>query len=178
MSDSCFGKTAVDKSGPKLVECIKRSFPDGSVLHTEILPDEISLIKEFLCIWSSKNCDVIFTTGGTGFSARDVTPEATKSVIDKEAPGLSFAMISKSLQITDLAMLSRSVCGIKRKTLIVNLPGSVKAVSECFDIIKNSIPHAVSLLKDNLASVKMVHSKHTALHFEPSKVNIVYQFFV
>ncbi|KAF2886555.1 hypothetical protein ILUMI_19618, partial [Ignelater luminosus] len=117
------------------------------------------MIAQFLTSWSLKNADVILTTGGTGFSSRDVTPEATRSIIDKEAPGLSYAMISKSLEITDLAMLSRSVCGIKCNTLIINLPGSVKGASECFGFVKNAIPHAVALLKGNQEIIKIDHNR-------------------
>ncbi|KAJ8937396.1 hypothetical protein NQ318_015748, partial [Aromia moschata] len=99
---------------------------------------------------------VIFP-GGTGVSPRDVTPEATKLVIEKELPGISHAMVARSLAVTDMAMLSRAVCGFKAKTLIINLPGSAKGAVECFGFIKNSISHAVALLTDNKELVANTH---------------------
>lgn len=133
------------------------------------------MISQFLIQWSLKNCDVILTTGGTGFSPRDVTPEATRAVIDREAPGISYAMISKSLAITEMAMLSRAVCGIKHQTLIINLPGSVKGASECFGFVKNSIPHAVALLKGKQEIIKYDHSQiqDNNSHISPSKVTLI-----
>ncbi len=91
--------------------------------------------------------DLILTTGGTGFSPRDITPEATLSVIDREAPGIPEAMRLKSLQITPKAMLSRAVAGLRGKTLIINLPGSPKAVSECIEVIVPVLPHAIEILR-------------------------------
>jgi molybdenum cofactor synthesis domain-containing protein len=90
--------------------------------------------------------NLIVTTGGTGFAPRDTTPEATRAVIEREAPGLAEAMRFESLKKTPTAMLSRAVCGIRGNCLIVNLPGSPKAVRECFDIIKPVLPHAVALI--------------------------------
>ncbi|EFN68596.1 Gephyrin [Camponotus floridanus] len=109
--------------------------------------------------WSDGNkTDVILTTGGTGFSNRDVTPEATKKIIHKEAPGISLAMLISSLKVTPMAMLSRAVCGIRNKTLIINLPGSTKAATECLTAIAHAIPHAVDLILDNKTKIKDTHN--------------------
>jgi len=115
----------------------------------DIVPDEAEIIAETLIKWADSNeIDVILTTGGTGFSPRDVTPEATLTVVQKLAPGLAEAMRQESLKITPHAMLSRGVAGIRGKTLIVNLPGSPKAALENFEIIKPIITHAVQLLQE------------------------------
>ncbi|MFQ3573307.1 MAG: MogA/MoaB family molybdenum cofactor biosynthesis protein [Thermodesulfovibrionales bacterium] len=118
----------------------------GNVVHYEILPDEITLIKDRLIDLTNK-VDVILTTGGTGLSPRDVTPEATLSVIDREIKGMSEAMRMEGLKKTKHAMLSRAVCGQRDKTLIVNLPGSPKGVSESLMAIIEVIPHAVEKIK-------------------------------
>ena len=93
--------------------------------------------------------NLIVTTGGTGFAARDNTPEATRAVIEKEAPGLAEAMRSETAKINPKAWLSRGVCGIRHNTLIINLPGSPKGAAECFEVIKPILPHAVNLLAGN-----------------------------
>jgi molybdenum cofactor synthesis domain-containing protein len=112
-----------------------------------ILPDE----REIIATELKKMCDtteveLILTTGGTGFSPRDITPEATLDVIERQAMGIPEAMRQKSLEITSRAMLSRAVAGIRGKTLIINLPGSPKAVSECLDVILDVLPHALEIL--------------------------------
>lgn len=148
-------------SGEKLEQLIKESFSNSQVVLSNIIPDEKEKIESCLKLWCSQ-CDVIVTTGGTGFSPRDVTPEATRAVIDREAPGLAYAMLTKSLAITEMAMLSRAVCGIRLKTLIINLPGSPKGAVECFNFVKNSIPHAVALLTDNKDLIEKSHKSLTA----------------
>lgn len=132
-----------DLSGPRIAQMLADI---GTVSHYEILPDEKELIKAKLLELVDK-VDVIFTTGGTGLSARDVTPDATLEVIDKELPGIAEAMRMYGLQKTKYAMLSRAVAGIKSQTIIINLPGSAKAVQEGIEAIKDVIPHAVSKLK-------------------------------
>jgi molybdopterin adenylyltransferase len=123
------------------------------VTRQEIQPDELSLLIDTLIEWiDTGGIDVILTTGGTGFSPRDLTPEATQAVLQRAAPGLAEAMRAASLQITPHAMLSRATAGIRGKTLIVNLPGSPKAAVENLEVIAGVLPHAVQLLQDDPAS--------------------------
>jgi len=140
-----------DASGPALARLI---LAEGwSVVKQQILPDDESAIRQLLIEWADSNeLDVILTTGGTGFSPRDVTPEATRAVIEREAPGLAEAMRSASLKITPHAMLSRVVAGIRKKTLLVNLPGSPKGAVENLQVIMPVLPHATQLLRDDPAS--------------------------
>nr|XP_023030118.1 gephyrin [Leptinotarsa decemlineata] len=159
VSDTCFNGTKVDTSGPRLKKEVSEIFPSCKVVETALVEDELEKIKNYLETWADNGiCDVILTTGGTGFAERDVTPEATRQVIQKEAPGLAYTMISRSLQTTEMAMLSRAVCGIRKRTLIVNLPGSEKGAVECLGFIKRGIPHAVDLLKSFDENIKAVHS--------------------
>jgi molybdopterin adenylyltransferase len=140
-----------DASGPALSQLIEAE--GWLVVKRQILPDEESSIRAILLEWSGGGgVDVILTTGGTGFAARDVTPEATKAVVEREAPGLAEAMRAESLKQTPHGMLSRAVAGIRRRTLIVNLPGSPKAAVENFHVIRPVLAHAVQLLKDDPAS--------------------------
>jgi molybdenum cofactor synthesis domain-containing protein len=123
-----------------------------------LLPDEESAIREILTSWAdSGEMDVILTTGGTGFSPRDVTPEATRSIIERETPGLAEAMRAASLRITPHAMLSRIVTGIRRKTLIINLPGSPKGAVENLQVVVPVLSHAVQLLQEDPASESTHH---------------------
>ena len=118
------------------------------IIQTEIVPDERGLIAERLKYYADEALvDLIITTGGTGFSGRDVTPEATLDSIDREARGLAELMRAESIKITPLASLSRAVCGIRKKTLIINLPGSVRGARENLATILRLLPHATSLLK-------------------------------
>ncbi|MBL8055914.1 MAG: MogA/MoaB family molybdenum cofactor biosynthesis protein [Anaerolineales bacterium] len=137
-----------DASGPVIAE-FARAQLQAQVEVQAVIPDEYSLIRDTLLTWcDQRGLDVIFTTGGTGFAARDVTPEATRAVIEREAPGLAEAMRAASLQVTRHAMLSRAVCGIRRRTLIINLPGSPKGVRENLETIAAVLPHAVELLRE------------------------------
>lgn len=137
-----------DLSGPELRKwCDKMNF---TVSEEVIIPDELDLIKKTLIDLSDKGIDLILTTGGTGFAPRDLTPEATKSVIEKEAPGFSEVMRMRSLQITPHAMLSRAVSGIRKNTLIINLPGSPKGARENIEFIEKGIPHALKLLRNEV----------------------------
>jgi molybdopterin adenylyltransferase len=137
-----------DKSGPALMAIIQAH--GWEVLSTRVVPDEQSKIEHILRTEAdSGEVDVILTTGGTGFSPRDRTPEATKNVIDRDAPGMAEAMRLASIKITPHAMLSRAIVGIRGKTLIVNLPGSPKAARENFEVILPALPHAVQLLSDD-----------------------------
>ncbi|XP_033932223.1 gephyrin b isoform X10 [Pseudochaenichthys georgianus] len=156
VSDSCFRNLAEDRSGVNLKDLIHDpSLLGGMITAYKIVPDEIDEIKETLVDWcDEKELNLILTTGGTGFAPRDVTPEATKEVIEREAPGMSLAMLMGSLNVTPLGMLSRPVCGIRGKTLIINLPGSKKGSQECFQFILPALPHAIDLLRDAVVKVK------------------------
>ncbi|RZB40929.1 MoeA N domain containing protein [Asbolus verrucosus] len=171
VSDSCFSKEKEDVAGKELEKAVTEAFPDYRIVFKAIVPDDRQEIINMLNKWVSEQCNLVVTTGGTGFSPRDVTPEATRSVIEREAPGIAYAMISKSLQVTPMAMLSRAVCGIKDKSIIINLPGSTKGALECFSFIRGCIPHAIALVTDNKSAVMKDHKAvQKQEQFEPSKV--------
>jgi molybdenum cofactor synthesis domain-containing protein len=137
-----------DESGPALADWARDI--GAEVTATEVVPDERSKIEWALRHYAdSIGCDVVFTTGGTGFAPSDVTPEATRAVIDREAPGIAEAMRAASRPHTENWMLSRGVAGIRRNTLIVNFPGSPKSIREVGEEIGSAIPHAVALLSDH-----------------------------
>uniref|UniRef100_A0A8C5R4V9 Gephyrin n=1 Tax=Leptobrachium leishanense TaxID=445787 RepID=A0A8C5R4V9_9ANUR len=161
VSDSCFRNLAEDRSGINLKDLVQDpSLLGGTVAAYKIVPDELEDIKESLIDWcDEKELNLILTTGGTGFAPRDVTPEATKEVIEREAPGMALAMLMGSLNVTPLGMLSRPVCGIRGKTLVINLPGSKKGSQECFQFILPALPHAIDLLRDAIVKVKEVHDE-------------------
>ncbi|XP_037097420.1 gephyrin a isoform X2 [Syngnathus acus] len=160
VSDSCFKNLAEDRSGINLKDLVHDpSLLGGVIAGYKIVPDEIDEIKETLLEWcDDQELNLILTTGGTGFAPRDVTPEATREVIEREAPGMALAMLMGSLNVTPLGMLSRPVCGIRGKTLIINLPGSKKGSQECFQFILPALPHAIDLLREATVRVKSVHA--------------------
>ena len=133
-----------DSSGPAIREILSRV--KAEVVCYQVVPDEPDIIKKKLIEWSDQELSLIVTTGGTGFSPRDNTPEATRAVIEKEAPGISEAIRYYGLQKTPKAMLSRGVSGIRKQTLIINLPGSEKAVRESLEAIIDCLPHAVDVM--------------------------------
>lgn len=150
VSDRCSRGECEDKSGPLLCELLKN---DGEVIKYAVVADNRDEIKKMLISMCDElKSDVVFTTGGTGFSPRDITPEATKEVIEREAPGISEAIRYESLKITPKAMLSRAVSGIRGKTLIINLPGSPKAVKESLETVLPVLPHAIETLSGNTTS--------------------------
>nr|XP_022331170.1 gephyrin-like isoform X2 [Crassostrea virginica] len=159
VSDRCFRNEAIDESSKNLYSLIKdQHLLPGNVVVTKIVPDDWDQIKATLVEWSDmRRLNLILTTGGTGFSPRDVTPEATKAVLEKEALGMTLAMLKQSLEVTPLAMLSRLVCGIRGSTLIINLPGSVKASEECLRFVSPGIPHAVDLLQNKTERIQTTH---------------------
>ncbi len=151
LSDRSSRGERTDSSGPALAKLIEDE--GWSVAMQSLLPDDESAIREQLISWAdSGHLDVILTTGGTGFSPRDVTPEATRAVIDRNAPGLAEAMRAASLRVTPHAMLSRIVTGIRGKTLIINLPGSPKGAVENLKVILTVLPHAIQLLREDPTS--------------------------
>ncbi len=135
-----------DRSGPVIEELLKSI--DANIEQYKIVPDEQDVIAQALRHLSDHlNVDLIVTTGGTGLTARDVTPEATLEVIDKRIPGLEEAMRAESIKITPHGMLSRAIAGLRHKTLIINLPGSPKAVRETLSVVLPALPHAVELIR-------------------------------
>jgi len=134
----------VDESGPTIREMVGTL---GQVVSYKILPDDIDALKEAMVNMSDRErVELILTTGGTGLSQRDNTPEATLAVIEREVPGLPEAMRMESLKKTNRAMLTRAVAGVRKNTLIINLPGSVKGVRECLGVILPALPHALEIL--------------------------------
>jgi len=148
LSDRSSRGERADASGPALAALVESE--GWSVVKHEVLPDNESAIRARLASWAdSGDMDVILTTGGTGFAPRDVTPEATRAVIEREAPGLAEAMRAASLRITPHAMLSRIVTGIRKKTLIINLPGSPKGAIENLQVVLPVLEHAIRLLQES-----------------------------
>jgi molybdopterin adenylyltransferase len=148
ISDSGAKGARQDTSGEKIREMVTQ-LPDAVISAGAIIPDERELIESTLSEWSDdRRLDLIITTGGTGLAPRDITPEATKAVIDREVPGIAEAMRAISLQHTPFGMLSRGVAGTRGQTLIINLPGSPKAVKECLEYILPVLPHAINLLTE------------------------------
>jgi len=145
ISDSCHNGTREDLSGPALCAQVRGS--GWEVVQTAVLPDEASEIGGLLkSLCDSGTVDAIFTTGGTGVAARDVTPEVTRSILEKEIPGIGELIRAEGLKITPLAVLSRSLAGSRGSTLIVNLPGSPKGAKQSLDAIVRVVPHLVDLL--------------------------------
>jgi molybdenum cofactor synthesis domain-containing protein len=145
LSDKGSAGQRQDKSGPVVRELIEALGIGVEVM--DVIPDDLELIRAKLIAWSDELClDLIVTTGGTGLSPRDVTPDATLTVIDKRVPGMEEVMRSTSLRKTPNAMISRAVAGVRKQTLIVNLPGSPKAARECLESIAPALPHALDKL--------------------------------
>lgn len=146
LSDRCSTGERADGSGPALKTWLEER--EVHVLHTEVIPDEGSLISQKLTEWAdSGRFDLILTTGGTGVSPRDVTPEATERVVHRLLPGFGEVMRMESLKKTPNAMISRAVAGIRKQTLIINLPGSPKGATECISFVWPAVPHAVAKMQ-------------------------------
>ncbi|MBQ6152997.1 MAG: MogA/MoaB family molybdenum cofactor biosynthesis protein [Ruminococcus sp.] len=144
ISDRAFEGVYEDKAGPAVENLLKEN--GYQLSDVVIIPDEKNKIMETLVSLCKKNISLIITAGGTGFSQRDITPEATKEVIEKEAPGIAEYMRIKSMEITPRAMLSRGVCGIRGKSLIINLPGSPKAATENLSFVLPHLTHGLDIL--------------------------------
>lgn len=146
-----------DRSGQLIREMVAAI--EGQVVHYEIVPDERDIISAKLRQWAdSGEIELILTTGGTGLTPRDVTPEATLDVLDRQVPGFAEAMRMESLKKTPFAMISRAVVGVRREALIINLPGSPKAVQECLEVVLPAITHAVESLRGSVGE----HTADTA----------------
>lgn len=146
MSDKGSKGEREDKSGGVIREMV-REIP-GEVVYYEVIPDEKDIIRDrLISICDGEKADIILTTGGTGVSPRDVTPDATLQVIEREIPGMAEAMRMESIKKTPRAMISRAVAGIRKKTLIINLPGSPKGVKENLEVILPALSHAVEKIK-------------------------------
>ncbi len=145
-SDKGFSGEREDKSHDAIVETLSKL--NAEIVWYQIVPDEKEIIKEKLVQLADEvKVDLVLTTGGTGLSPRDVTPEATAEVIDKEVPGLAEAMRAESLKKTPAAMISRATAGIRKRTLIINLPGSPKGAKECLEVVLPALPHGVEVMR-------------------------------
>jgi len=145
VSDACARGEREDASGAALAELLSEL--GAEIVERKIISDDLEPLTQMLRRYAERSdVDVIITTGGTGLGPRDNTPEATLRVIEREAPGIAEAMRADSLKVTPMAMLSRGVCGVRSGTLIINLPGSPKAVRESFAVIAPVLPHALDLL--------------------------------
>ncbi len=146
VSTSGFHGQREDTSGDAIKEVLAP--PEYQTVRYEVVSDEQETIAQRMVEWADDpEVDLIVSTGGTGLGPRDVTPEACLSIIDREVPGLAEAMRAETLKFTPMAMLSRSVAGIRGQTLIITLPGSPKGVRETLDVVKSVLPHALDLLK-------------------------------
>jgi molybdopterin adenylyltransferase len=143
ISDACSRGLREDTSGMALRELLAAV---ADVQDQRLIPDDRLVIEATLCELADRGIDLVLTTGGTGLGPRDITPEATLAVVERLAPGLAEAMRQESLKATPHAMLSRGVAGIRGRTLIVNMPGSPRAVRECFAVIAPVLPHAVYIM--------------------------------
>jgi molybdopterin adenylyltransferase len=156
VSDQGFQGRRQDESSQVIRNTL--SSPDSRVVKYDIVPDEVDAISGKLTEWAdSGGIDVILTTGGTGLAQRDVTPEATLTVVDRVVPGLTEAMRVETAKVTQTAILSRAVAGVRGRCLIINLPGSPKAVRECLEVILPVIPHAVDIIKGEVTEHKTPH---------------------
>jgi molybdenum cofactor synthesis domain-containing protein len=146
-----------DRSGPAVRGIMEAM--GAEVARAQIVPDDQEKIRQILVAWSDEGLDLILTTGGTGFSPRDWTPEATKAVVERETPGISEAIRRAGIEKTPMAMLSRAVSGIRKSTLIINLPGSEKGVRESLEALKDALPHGIEILRGEAAECGTPHHR-------------------
>jgi molybdopterin adenylyltransferase len=145
ISTSVSRREAEDLSGPRLAEAAERA--GCEVVAMEVVPDDFALIEDRLHHYVDAGCDLIFTTGGTGLTPDDVTPEATRSVIERDAPGFAEAMRAEGARHTPMGILTRGVSGVAGRTLIVNFPGSPKAIDQLFGVLEPTLRHVVQTLR-------------------------------
>ncbi|MCO5575023.1 hypothetical protein L7F22_028820 [Adiantum nelumboides] len=153
-------------SGPRAIEVIERfseKLGGAKVFDTAVVHDDILEIQQMLKKWSDQDkLHLIITTGGTGFTQRDITPEATKPLLHKEAPSLVQVMLLESLKVTPTAVLSRAAAGIRNSSLIINMPGNPNAVAECLEALMPSLPHALKQLKGDKREKHPLHAPHSS----------------
>ena len=162
-SDRSSAGTRPDKSGQLLISLIHEQLT-AEVIAYRVVPDDKEFLKKTMLHMSNIFfCDMIFTTGGTGLASRDVTPEATKEIIERELPGIAEAIRYESKKKTKFAMLSRGIAGVHGKTLIINLPGSPEAVKDGFNAVKDILPHAAELIRGEVVDCRLqhLHSSHS-----------------
>ncbi len=163
ISDRSYRGERDDLSGPELKVFVEKN--GGRVVETAVLPDEKEAIRQKLMELcdGDESPEIVLTTGGTGLSPRDVTPEATLEVVEKEVPGLAEAMRAESLKKTPMAMLSRAVCGVRNQTLIVNLPGSRRGALENLEVVAPVLGHAVEVIRGKISDCRQsahLHHRH------------------
>ncbi|XP_021720621.1 molybdopterin biosynthesis protein CNX1-like isoform X2 [Chenopodium quinoa] len=165
VSDTVASGAGPDRSGPRAISVINSSserLGGAKVVSTAVVPDDVPKIKDALKRWSDVDkVDLIITLGGTGFTPRDVTPEATKDVVEKETPGLLYVMMQESLKVTPFAMLSRSAAGIRGSTLIINMPGNQNAVAECMEALLPALKHGLKQIKGDKREKHPRHVPHS-----------------
>ena len=158
-SDSAYRGERTDESGPLIASVLEKA--GAEIVHQKVLPDEeAALALEMKYMADMLGADVVLTTGGTGLSPRDRTPEATRAVIDREVPGIAEALRAAGMSKTPHAMLSRGVAGIRGSTLIVNLPGSPRAVHEQLEVLLPALPHAVEILQGKAVDCARLRNPH------------------
>jgi gephyrin len=164
VSDTVSSGAGPDRSGPRalsVISSLSEKLGGAQVVAKAVVPDDVEKIKDALKSWSDVDrIDLILTLGGTGFTPRDVTPEATKAVIEKETPGLVYVMLQESLKVTPFAMLSRAAAGIRGSTLIINMPGNPNAVAECMAALVPALKHALKQIKGDKREKHPRHVPH------------------
>jgi molybdopterin adenylyltransferase len=172
VSDRCSEGKTIDTAGPAVAEMLHNVL-QAHISWTLTVPDEVDVIAAALTDFCDRRVDLIITAGGTGIATRDVTPEATRKVIDRELPGLAEAMRMASARLTPNALLSRAVAGVRRETLIVNVPGSLKAATENLGAILPTLPHAVKMLRNETAHPESDKERLITLNSEPAADSLV-----
>jgi molybdenum cofactor synthesis domain-containing protein len=172
VSDRCSEGKTIDTAGPAVAEMLHNVL-QAHIAWTLTVPDEVDVIAAALTDFCDRRVDLIITAGGTGIATRDVTPEATRKVIDRELPGLAEAMRMASARLTPNALLSRAVAGVRRETLIVNVPGSLKAATENLGAILPTLPHAVKMLRNETAHPESDKERLITLNSEPAADSLV-----